>query len=418
MIEARLLQHQLDFIEDCTTPFIGLVGGYRSGKTVALCYKALMLASLNAGDGALLEPTYGMISRTLVPTFNKILNELKLTYKHNKSAASYEIKMGPVWKKIWLLSAENYERAAGMTLSWFGIDEVDLMSHEIAKASWNMMVSRLTLGQRKQGFCVSTPEGYRWMYEFFEVNANASTRLIRASTYDNPFIDKEYFSNMERTHTKEQLEAYFYGRFVNFTQGNVYYCYDRELNRTIETLAKHPNAPLNIGIDFNVQKMACTIAIIMNQKTHVVKELYGSANTESLIKDIKRTVGPNRLIRCFVDSSGNSMQSSFTAASLSDVAQLKLAFGQENVKHYKGHIPIADRVAAVNGRFHNGAGQRSLLINDVECPILTRCIETQGFIDGKPDKSNDLDHLPDALGYEESYLFPPYKHRAKITLIN
>ena len=80
-MQADLLTHQIEFIKDSDTPFLGLVGGYRSGKTVALCYKAIMMASLNSkADGALLEPTYGMIQRTLIPTFNKILYELKIPF--------------------------------------------------------------------------------------------------------------------------------------------------------------------------------------------------------------------------------------------------------------------------------------------------------------------------------------------------
>lgn len=418
-MEAELLKHQVEFVQDITTPFLGLVGGYRSGKTVALCYKALMMGSLNRlADGALLEPTYGMIVRTLVPTFDKILYSLNLKFKFNKSDSNYEIQMGNRWSKIWLLSSENYTRAAGMTLAWFGMDEVDLMPSDVAKASWNMMTSRMTLGERQQGFCVSTPEGYNFLYDFFEVGASEETRLIRASVRDNPFIGPSYYKRMEKTHTKEQLKAYFDGKFVNFTAGNVYYPYDRVLNRTRETLQAHPQAPLNVGIDFNVGKMATTIAIIINRQTHVVKELYGAQNTEQLIKEIRRVAGYNRLIKCFVDSSGASTQSNFTTASRTDVEQLRAAFGVDNVHHYKGHIPVADRIGAVNARFCNANGARQLLINDAECPILTRCLETQGFVNGAPNKSGDLDHLPDALGYEESFLFPPLKHVGKITVLN
>ena len=417
MKEVELLSHQIDFIQSVEPAFLGLVGGYRSGKTHALCHKALYMSLLNTKeDGALLSPTYGMITRTLVPTMNKILYEIGLKFTHNKSDGYYEITFGNKVRRIWLLSAENFDKAAGMTLSWFGIDEIDRMTLQVATDAWKMMVSRLTKGEKKQGFCVSTPEGYNWMYQFFEANADTTRRLIRASTYDNPFIDEDYFIQMAATHTSEQLEAYFYGKFINFTDGNVYYPYDRAKNRSTETLAKHPHAPLSIGIDFNIGKMATIVGIIIGQVPHIVDEIYGTQNTEALIREIKRRY-PNRQIKCFVDGSGDTMRSDFTSMSQTDVMQLKQSFGTNNVHHYKGHIPVADRIGAVNQKFANALGQRQLFINDFMCPVLVRCIETQGFINGKPDKSGDIDHMPDALGYFISYVWAPTKHRSKITVL-
>ena len=90
MKEVELLQHQVDFVEDVTTPFLGFVGGYRSGKTFSLCYKALYLASLNEMDGALLEPTYGMITKVLIPTMSEILYELEIPFVLNNLRCGVE----------------------------------------------------------------------------------------------------------------------------------------------------------------------------------------------------------------------------------------------------------------------------------------------------------------------------------------
>ena len=419
MQTAHLLKHQIDFITDTTTESLGLVSGYRGGKTHALCYKAIYLSSLNSKyPGALLEPTGAMITKVLVPTLESILDEMKIPSVYHKSDSYYDIKLGSNTRRIYLLSAENYTRNRGLSLSYFGIDELDAIKKDVAEAAWNMMTSRLTAGEAMQAFCCSTPEGFSFMYNFFIVNAAPDRKLIKACTLDNPFISPKYLDRMKATHTEKQLQAYIYGEFVNFVSGNVYYAYDRDLNASSETLAKHPHAPLNIGIDFNKRKMATIIAIIINGRSHVVKEIYGSANTEALINDIRKTVGPNRLIRCFVDASGNTSRSDFTLASQTDVMQLKMAFGQDNVRHYKGNIPVLDRVGQVNAHFCAGDGQRRLLINYVECPVLARCIETQGMVDGKPDKSNDIDHMPDALGYFISYVFPSTKHSAKIQVIS
>ena len=59
---------------DATTLESYLFGGYGAGKTTALCYEALRLATLNPGCvGALTEPSYRMARDVLLPTFMRVL---------------------------------------------------------------------------------------------------------------------------------------------------------------------------------------------------------------------------------------------------------------------------------------------------------------------------------------------------------
>ena len=402
-MNAELLKHQIEFISDIDTPFVALIAGYRAGKSYSLCYKMLYMMSLNTqADFALLEPTYGMITRVLIPTMTSILEKHNIPYELLKSEGCYKINMGGVIKTCWLLSAENYTRAAGLTLSCFGIDEIDLMKKDLAQASWNMMVSRLTKGEHIQGFCCSTPEGYNFCYEFFEENAGPDRKLIRASTYENPFVDPIYFENMEKTHTAEQLKAYLNGYFINLTTGNVYYAFDRRSNDTnLCTHDWHQSYPISCGVDFNVNNMACVIGMFEGENVYITEEIIGAKNTEALIKTLKERF-PNREIHIYPDSSGNADK---TSASYSDIALLKNAGFQV---FYKSKNPfVKDRVASVNAKLQNANGIRSLFINTQNCKQLTKSLEQQGYDStGAPDKSGGLDHLLDAIGYLIYYRFP------------
>lgn len=428
-----LMQPQCEFLFDKETKFIGLMGSYRSGKTWVACIKAVYLASLNIGyNGLMLEPTGSMLAGVLLPTMEEVLGTLGWTDQPQNAKQTgkcwYDIRAGAANSrvdlhfpegdvKIMLRSSENWNRIRGFSIAWFIADEFDTSKHDICKEAWQKMCSRLTSGNVMQGCVTSTKEGFGWAYKFFIENKGPDRKMIDIFVDDNPFIDADYVEMMRAQLTAKQFEAYIGNQFINFAEGNVYYCYERNKNRSLETLEKHPLAPLNIGIDFNTGRMATVVIIIIGSIPHVVDEIYGCQNTEALIKEIQRRY-PRRNITCFCDASGDTKRSDFTLMSKTDIGQLKFAFGDQNVKHYKGNIAVVDRIGAVNQKFENSMGLRTLFINDVKCPKLTACIEQQGFVDGKPDKSGDIDHFPDALGYTISYIWSPINHRAKITMMN
>ncbi len=423
------MEAQREFLLADSPRFLGLAGGYRSGKTRVACIKAVRLGSLNIGyDGMMLEPTGSLISSVLIPTLIEVLSQLDWSTAPKPHCDWYEINQdrcllhfleGDV--KIHFRSSENWERIVGFSLAWFIADEFDTSGIELCKKAWMRMVARLTKANVMQGCVTSTKEGYQWLYDFFVTNMGEDRRLIDILVKDNPFIDPGYVVQMKSQLTPKQFEAYVNNEFVNQNEGSVYDCYDRVFNRSMETIAKHPSAPLNVGIDFNKNKMATCIGIILGKQVHMVDECYGCANTAGLIKELQRRY-PGRKLTCFVDFSGSYHASSaYTEASLTDVQQLQAAFGTDNVKFYKGHLPIVgragqvNRVGVVNQQFCNAAGYRNLFINDATCPRLTSCIEKQGFVNGTPDKGNDVDHFPDALGYFISFVFLPLANKAKVS---
>lgn len=401
MNNAELLQHQVDFITETKTPFLALVGGFRSGKTYSLCYKMLYMMSINTmADFALLEPTWSMVVRVLIPTMTGILEKHKIKYELNKGDGFFKIYMGNQVKVCWLLSAENFQRAAGLTLSCFGIDEADLMKKDVAQNAWNMMVSRLTKGEHMQGFCCSTPEGFSWMYEFFEENAGTDRHIIRARTRDNPFIDESYFDNLAKTHTAQQLEAYLEGKFINLATSSVYYPFDRKTHNTNRVLLPTDDVLL-IGQDFNVNNCSSVVGIIENEKLLIIDEITGSKNTEETINIIKERYG-NRKIIIYPDASGNNGS---TRTTISDIALFQRA--GFIVKHHNKNPFVKDRIAAVNTMLRNAKNEVKLFVNVSVCKQLTKSLEQQGYDkNGNPDKSTGLDHLLDGLGYMVWFNWP------------
>jgi hypothetical protein len=431
-----LLKHQTDFINDLSHATVGLVGGFRAGKTYAAVHKAIKLAFLNKGlNGALMEPTQGMIRGTLMPVINKVLKEdLKWEarnksnprgqYTYVKSNPESIVIHFPVGDTIiYLCGAENYDRLAGKTLAWFGIDEIDrCTSKEVAIAAFKEATARLTNGGCVQGFVTSTPEGFHFLHHYFveqekdeDGNLNTDRFLHRAKTQDNPYIPNRYIVAIRKNYTPKQAEAYLNGEFVNLISGNVYHVFARDLNRTTKTVADFPGQQAHVGLDFNWGNMNATISFIdeLRDEMHVVQEITGARDTQHMIQLLIEAL-PEQMavvrqgyqaINIYPDTNGKNPHA---GGGLTSMAQLQLAFGPESC-HYNGNNPgvLDERVPSMNALLWNGS-RRRLLINITRCPLTVKGLEQQGFDPNTnaPDKRGGLDHCMDALGYSVHWLYP------------
>lgn len=426
----NLLPHQHELVRDTTTRFLGLVAGYGSGKTRAACVKALSLAQLNKGyTGCILEPTLTMCRGILVPEMEKLFSELGWVQDvHYQRWQSPGIKYIINWddglqSTILMMSSENYKRLMGLSLAWFISDEADLGTLSHNELVFQALSSRIRVGNVIQGVFTSTPEGHKFMYKFFEKEAGDDRRLIRARTYDNPFLDADFIPSLRRTYDPQKLEAYLNGEFVNLNTATVYYCYQREKNGTSLTLSDFPkNSVLHIGMDFNVGKMSAAVSVVKDQISYTVDEIVKVRDTASMCREIARRY-PARHIIVYPDASGSS-ENTKTAWTDIDIIQ-KAGF---SVKMHAKNPLIADRVNSVNARLLveteiDGTlrEERRAFINETRCPTLVEGLEAQTWEKkGEkqfPDTDNDYNHVIDAFGYFIFYHWPSYG-RQKAVVVN
>jgi hypothetical protein len=156
-------------------------------------------------------------------------------------------------------------------------------------------------------------------------------------------------------------------------------------------------------MDFNVTKMAATIAVWRNgnKELHVVDELKNIYDTPAMIKILKERFLGHHII-CYPDASGVSRHS--TNASVSDIALLQQA-GFE-IRAPRKNPLVKDRIIAVNQAFSSG----KLYINKLLCPTVSDCLLQQAYSEnGEPDKKSGKDHQNDATGYIIAYEMPVRK---------
>ena len=196
--EARMIQgllpYQRDFATDFDHKYVGFCGGYGSGKTYTLVIKQLLLCFRSQGFTHLfLEPTIPLIDDVALPTWNLILEKYGIPH-------TFRVSPRPVFKlllpggetPILLRSMENYDRLIGVNAASIASDETDTTRQEVAEKAMIRLQGRVRVGNCPQIAAASTPEGYGFMYTFFEEQKADNKKLYRVKSEDNPYLDKDF----------------------------------------------------------------------------------------------------------------------------------------------------------------------------------------------------------------------------------
>ena len=420
---VQLLKHQMDFVMDVDTDFIALVGGFGCGKTYSATVKGLYLAMLNVGEnGMLLSPTHAMAKKVLIPEFKKTLHKYGIPYTYRASPhPNFVLHFAFGDTPVLIESAENHERLVGIELAWFGVDEADTIDRMLAREMWNTLIGRMRAetAPKVQGFATTTPEGFKFIYEFFQKEVEedptliGERRLIRARTYDNPFLSEKYISRMMRSYPKHLQAAYLNGQFVNMSTNGVYPSFT-EANIISEDLDAieydvngrvKPRKVLHIGVDFNVANMNAVIFIKDDTNLTAVDEIQlknDKANTYSLVDAIKYKY-PDRKIILYPDATGrnrstNTVDIENTNHKILRDAGFNLVFGAD------GNPPIEDRTILINSKILSMDGVITFKVHE-SCVNLINSLRSRQYKKGMPEKDNVTDHGCDCLDYVSWHLY-------------
>lgn len=197
------------------SPIAAFVGGFGSGKTRGAVYKATTLGFENAPTlGIFVEPTYRMIMDVAVRSFQEVYAEIGMPYEYLK--ADQILRVADTFD-ILLRSGDQPDRLIGINAGWGIIDEPASQSEDVPK----MVQGRLRDSRAKlrQLVLTGTPQGFNWFHDWCHaLNEDGSPRVevIRARTYDNPYLGREYIEELRKSYTDEEIQAYIEGNFVRF----------------------------------------------------------------------------------------------------------------------------------------------------------------------------------------------------------
>ncbi|PHQ27861.1 phage terminase large subunit [Leeuwenhoekiella nanhaiensis] len=389
-VDIAVLPHQMEFIASNAT-HTGIVGGFGSGKSKAGTIKTVEKKKEYPGiNVAYYLPTYPLIKDIAFPNFKEYLDQQGIPYVLNETDKEFRTPLG----KIILRSMDKADTIVGYEVGYSLIDEADILPKKKMRDVFVKIAGRnrkpLPDGAVNCIDMVSTPEGFKFLYDFFVRDNKPNRKLIKAKTKDNPFLPESYIETLMDIYTEQELEAYLNGEFVNLNSGSVYYAFDRKVNHSDREMK--PGEILHVGMDFNITKMSATIRVTDGPVSTAVAEITNAYDTADMISILKERYSKHTIV-VYPDASGNARNT----AGESDIKLLKKA--RFKVIHAPKNPSVRDRITTVNGSFKNAKGEITNFINTNNCPELTEAYERLPYKNGVPDKESGFDHITDGDGY-------------------
>jgi len=384
-----------------------LVSGYGGGKSFIFIRETLknhvnLKTKEGFSNGWILYPTYDLAEEIFVDPFIDILEDAGIEYEYNISKHKFVTQFGII--KIYQL--QKPQRIIGGNLTFIGADEFDVESEKNCRIAYEKGMARLRGCDNPVFYITTTPEGFKETYRIFAENPNNSKELIHAKTTDNPHLPESYVESLYESYDPKLIKQYIDGQFVNVSQGQVYYMFDRQLNHT--DAEYNENLPIELCIDFNVNPMVWEVGQTVRGQELIIDEiLKRNTNTVEMAQEVSEKYGRFTRYEIYGDYSGIARD---TRSRTTDYEIIKQILPNCSI-NIKPNPSVVDRVNSVNSRLCNAKGDRNLFINTNKCPHLTKDFEQVVYKEGerKIDKSNiERTHSSDAVGY-----WIEYKHSLK-----
>lgn len=420
-----LTQGQVEFISS-KAKYPLFCAGYGAGKSYTMGLSSV-LDSMHSSTAVIgvYEPFHDLVKKIAWPMVQMWLAELGITGKLNQQDSTIYTSTTGVGD-FYFKSMDNIEALVGYETYTSHIDELDTMTAENAEKAFKKIMGRNRQAPKdlpqehriwvpktkrweaKNRISVyTTPEGFRFCHKMWDLKSenvakNQEFKLYKGRTMDNSTLPEDYIQGLKNTYSSKQLKAYMEGEFVNMQSGSVYYNFDRQIHCTDRVV--RPDDILHIGVDFNVDK-TCGIVFVDDMEngiagriiTSAVDEFVNCLDAPALAKAIKARYSSNKVI-CYPDCSGRNR----TNANASESAIKALKDEGLEVRAKKKNPLIKDRVSNVVKMIEDGR----LKVNVNKCPTLTTSLEQQAYNDkDEPDKTMDLDHPVDGMGYRLFYCF-------------
>jgi len=361
--------------------------GRRFGKSYLSTYFILAKALQKQGNYFFVSPTFQQ-SRSIIWDILKDKTRNQIAKKVNESRLEIELING---SKIFLKGADRPDTMRGVSLSGAVLDEFGTMRSP--EAVWNEVLRPALSDQLGWAIFISSPKGRNHFYDLYNLakeyddwNSWQFTTLQGGYVLESE-VEVARHELDERTF-RQEYEASF-----ESYDGLVVPNFDRVLNASNETI--HDDDTLIIGIDFNVNKMPCTINVKRGKDIHCLDLLYGSFNTDALMRAVELKYPKHKKL-FHTDASGVANKSS--AGGKTDISIIE-SFGYR-VYNLSRNPNIIDRVNAFNSMVRSADGTRKFFVN-TELKKAIETLEKHVFDDnGLPNKKHEYhDDIFDAMSY-------------------
>tara|TARA_B110000211_G_scaffold64348_1_gene73881 strand:- start:3160 stop:4269 length:1110 start_codon:yes stop_codon:yes gene_type:complete len=337
-------------------------------------------------------PTYGSAKEI---AWDMLINTIPREYisRTNESSLMLRLINGSV---ISLKGAEKPNNLRGRALDFVVLDEFADMRPE----AWFEVIRPSLSDRQGSAVFIGTPKGRNHFYDLWAKGMDGADdwSSFQYTTLDGGNVPESEVQAARSDLDERTFNQEYCAEFVTYS-GLIYYAFSRELS--VSDYAED-NAPLHVGMDFNLDPMSAVICIRKGGKLYAIDEIvmYGS-NTDEMVAELKNRY-PNRQIIIYPDPA--SRQRKTSAGGRTDLSILQNA--GFSVKAKNSHALVRDRINAVNSRLLSSNGERNLFVSP-KCKQTIKSLERQTYKEGTSIPNKDgFDHMNDALGYLVEYLFP------------
>ena len=384
--KKRLKENQQSIFYD-ESRFKVAACGRRFGKSYLATYIILTKALQKQGNYFFVAPTFQQARQILWEILKNKVRD-KLAEKINESRLEITLING---SRISLKGADRPDTMRGVSLSGLVCDEFATMREPMAV--WQEVLRPALSDQLGWALFISSPKGRDYFYDLSnEAKSKDGWMSWQFTTLQGGYVPESEVITARNELDERTFRQEYEASFESY-DGLVARDFDRELNKSNETIKDDDT--LIIGIDFNVNKMPCSISVLRGKDLHCLDFLFGSFNTEELMKTIQIKYPKHRKI-FHTDASGSANKSS--AGGQTDITIIR-KFGYQ-VYNLTKNPNIIDRVNAFNGLIKSASGLRKYFV----APHLKKVVETlekHVFDDnGLPNKKHEYyDDVYDALSY-------------------
>jgi len=366
---------------------------------------------------ALIAPTYSQAVDIYYPLIAWQLGMEDYADKASKAAGQFWFPNN-VQLKLWSYEASQRMRGTGQyfvvadeVTSWKGAgmnlkESWESIIQPCVATRWSPMNAKKFNANSGRALIISTPRGYDYFYEMY--NRQDSDTDWKSYTYtyqDSPFLDEEEINRIKLTLDPLKFAREYIASFED-SGNNVFYTFNRKDHIDKSLPYFDDEEDIHVAIDFNVGIMASVIFGIRGNQIHIIDEMQGHPDTETLARALADKYKGHRIIS-YPDPAGKARKSS-AAVGTTDFSILQ-ANGIMTRAHSKAP-PIIDSVAAVNKKFKNANGDIDMLVHP-KCVNTIKSIERTQWVESNPDsatidKKEGIEHWTDALRYAVEYLYP------------
>jgi phage terminase large subunit len=292
-------------------------------------------------------------------------------------------------------TGERVEKILGTEFSTLWFNEVSQIPYTSIQMALTRLAERNTLA-KKVYYDLNPSVKSHWSYHLFikKLDPIDNVPLSNPEQYEyfqmNPEgnlenIDQDYLSMLQAMPEKER-NRFLHGEFNDESNGQVYYAFKRDSH--IKPVTKTHGTTF-IGMDFNVNPMTAIIGQYVNDKFHIIDEIYlENSDTYKMCAELNSKGYSG--CRIIPDSTSRNRKTS----GMSDF----------NILEQSGFVVESTRNPFVTDRVNNV----NRLLADDKIIIDQRCKKLINDLEKVVWKNNELDqsgtnkhltHISDALGY-------------------